>query len=304
MTLHTAILSPGAAPDTREPVGSTSTLSAPPLATFIDDLPADDTRAAQHQFTAARQAAFLSRLAECGSARSAARAAGISHQTAYRQRRACARFRRAWDAALLVARTQAEEVLACRALDGVEEEVWFRGEVVGTRRRYDTRLLLAHLARLDRLVEDADTAALAEDFDAVVAALERGEELPPPAPPAATGPLAAPAPDGRATSSGRCNTRSMSPPEPEDAVGDEDDEWEKMTVAQRWEAMEAARPRRAPLPEELSDDLDAVVVQFRAFEAGVPEWWLLTSWEELDDRLDELEAAEMKAEGEALPPGG
>lgn len=282
MTFHSAIISPDATPsDTHDPVGSTSTLSAPPLATLIDDLPADDTRAAQHQFTARRQAAFLLRLADCGSARSAARAAEVSHQTAYRQRRACRAFRRAWDAALLVARTQAEEVLATRALDGVEEEVWFRGEVVGTRRRYDTRLLLAHLARLDRLVEDADTAHLAEDFGAVVAALERGEELPPPLQPAA-------APQ---TGSGQCNTWSMSPPDEEEGAVEEA---AAMTVEERWAAMEAARPRRAPLPEELSDDLDAVVVQFRAFEAGVPEWWLLTSWDELDDRLDELEAGEME----------
>lgn len=41
-------------------------------------------------------------------------------------------------------------MLVTRALDGVEVPVWFRGEKVGTRRLYDTRLLLAHLGRLDR----------------------------------------------------------------------------------------------------------------------------------------------------------
>ncbi|TCD05433.1 hypothetical protein EYB45_08155 [Erythrobacteraceae bacterium CFH 75059] len=269
MTLHTAILSPGAAADTHDPVGSTSTVSAPSLTALIDELPADDTRAAQHQFTAARQAAFLSRLAECGSARSAARAAGVSHQTAYRQRRACAQFRRAWDAALLVARTQAEEVLACRALDGVEEEVWFRGEVVGTRRRYDARLLLAHLARLDRLVEDADTAALAEDFDTVLATVESGGALPPP-----------PDPAPACAGSGRCHTRSMSAPAPGGSGV------MAPTLEERWAAMEAARPPRAPLPEELSEDPDLALAQFAAFEEGLEEWWLIASWEELDERLD------------------
>ncbi len=148
------------------------------LSALIGDLPDDDTRVAQHQFCRERQAKFLNRLAACGSARSAVRSAGVSHQTAYRQRRACAAFRRAWDAALLIAREQAEEALACRAMEGVEEEVWFHGEVVGTRKRYDTRLLLAHLARLDRLGDRADVAMLAQDFDAVVAALEQGRDLP------------------------------------------------------------------------------------------------------------------------------
>src|SRR6187431_302171 len=45
-----------------------------------------------------------------------------------------------------------------RAIEGIEEEVRYRGEVVGTRRRYDTRLLLAHMARLDKLAEDEHAA--------------------------------------------------------------------------------------------------------------------------------------------------
>jgi len=60
-------------------------------------------------------------------------------------------------------------VLACRAIDGIEEEVWFRGEVVGTRRRYDSRLLLAHIARLDALARDEQVCADAARFDELVA---------------------------------------------------------------------------------------------------------------------------------------
>ena len=81
-------------------------------------------------------------------------AAGISRSTAYRMRRACGRFEQLWDAALLVARTQVEAVLADRALNGVEETIFYHGEAVATRRRYDARLLLAHLARLDRMRGD------------------------------------------------------------------------------------------------------------------------------------------------------
>ncbi|MBY8338272.1 hypothetical protein KYN89_14580 [Alteriqipengyuania sp. NZ-12B] len=80
-------------------------------------------------------------------------------------RRACPRFARLWDAALLVARTQVEAVLADRALNGVEETIFYHGETVATRRRYDARLLLAHLARLDRLTQNPATHHAATGFD-------------------------------------------------------------------------------------------------------------------------------------------
>jgi hypothetical protein len=77
------------------------------------------------------------------------------------------------------AREQVGEMLGTRAIEGIEEEVWHRGEVVGTRRRYDTRLLLAHLARLDRLVEanpraEADAAC----FDELLARYAGADRLP------------------------------------------------------------------------------------------------------------------------------
>ena len=74
-------------------------------------------------FTRERQAAFLAALAASGQVRSASAQAGVSHQTAYRERLASPGFRRAWDAALLAARAQAEEVLARRAFVGWEEDV-------------------------------------------------------------------------------------------------------------------------------------------------------------------------------------
>ena len=100
------------------------------------------------QFSREAQADFLDALAQGGNVRAACAAAGISRSTAYRMRRACGRFEQLWDAALLVARTQVEAVLADRALNGVEETIFYHGEAVATRRRYDARLLLAHLARL------------------------------------------------------------------------------------------------------------------------------------------------------------
>lgn len=125
---------------------------------------------------------FLDRLAGCGNVAAACAAVGMSREAAYRLRRRDALFARGWDAALLLAREASIDVLADKALDGIEEEVWHRGELMGTRRRFDARLLLAHLARLDRRVEDADEraaddAARFEEILACVAEVEVPEEI-------------------------------------------------------------------------------------------------------------------------------
>ena len=132
------------------------------------------TPATRHDgWTPERRARFLDHLAANGDVRAACGRAGMSREAAYRLRRRDAMFARAWDAALVLAREVSFEVLGSRAIDGIEEDVWYRGEVVGTRRKYDTRLLLAHIARLDRAVEEQDGMA-AEDakrFDELLAAV-------------------------------------------------------------------------------------------------------------------------------------
>src|SRR6187402_751267 len=107
-----------------------------------------------------RKIRFLDDLARHGNVRAACAAVGMSHEAAYQLRRRDPLIARAWAAALELAREASVQVLACRAIDGVEEDVWHRGEVVGTRRRYDSRLLLAHLARLDAA---ADSGSARED---------------------------------------------------------------------------------------------------------------------------------------------
>lgn len=131
-------------------------------------------------FTRARQVAFLQALAACGAVRRASAHVGVSYRTAYRERRASPAFRRAWDAALLAARALSEDVLACRALDGVEEKVFYHGQEVATRVRYDSRLLLAHLARLDKLTEDARTRAFADDYEGAMDRFAAGIDDPAP----------------------------------------------------------------------------------------------------------------------------
>jgi len=137
------------------------------------------TPAIRHDgWTAERKALFLDALADHGNVLRACAAAGLSREAAYRLRRRDALFARAWAAAQVLAREHTGQVLGDRALEGVEEEVWYRGEVVGTRRRYDNRLLLAHIARLDKLAEgDEQACEDAECFDALIARVA-GLELP------------------------------------------------------------------------------------------------------------------------------
>ena len=117
-------------------------------------------------FTAERQVRFLHHLAHGGHVRRACARVGISPQSAYVHKRRDAAFARGWDAALVLARDAAEEVLAERALEGTHETIFYRGEAVGTRVRFDGRLLLAHLARLDKRHAEAPAAqAVAARFD-------------------------------------------------------------------------------------------------------------------------------------------
>lgn len=211
------------------PAASPAPASFPAL---VEDLPGDETRAPQTQFTLDLRIAFLEALAVSGSVRSAARRVKISHQSVYRARRSSAPFGRAWDAAMVIARGQAEALLADYAMSGVEEEVWYHGEIVGTRRRVSDRLLLAHLGRLDRMRTDARIEALAEDFDGLLHRMRAGEpidvDVGEGAMPAAAGPRPSPPTSARPEpveghspnhtpgtqeilSPGQCNTRSMSP---------------------------------------------------------------------------------------------
>lgn len=139
-------------------------------------------------WTSERRVRFLSLLAEKGNVRACAAACGLSAQSAYKLRRRDPLFARAWLAALLLARDHSEQVLADRALEGVEEPIYYKGELVGTRRRYDNRLLLAHMARLDaltqhaafvdpgRLEDPSSSATDADRFDELLA-LVGGEAL-------------------------------------------------------------------------------------------------------------------------------
>lgn len=122
-------------------------------------------------FSPAKRVRFAEALAETGNVRHACAVAGISRHTAYKARRRDGVLAQAWDAALALAADHVDAVVAERALDGVEEPVFWKGELVGTRRRYDNRLLLAHLARLEARAARRPVALAAGRFDELLARL-------------------------------------------------------------------------------------------------------------------------------------
>lgn len=129
-------------------------------------------RAPRHDgWTPGRKAQFLDHLASRGDVRAACARVGLSAEAAYRLRRRDPLFARGWAAALLLARESVAQVLATRAIDGVEEQVFYRGELIGTRRRYDARLLLAYIARLDQRADEEAAGADAGRFDELLACI-------------------------------------------------------------------------------------------------------------------------------------
>lgn len=108
-----------------------------------------------HIWTRAKMARFLEALIQSCSVSAAARAVGMSRQSAYRLRARLSGqpFDIAWEAALEFGLQQLAHAALDRAMNGVEEAVFHGGEQIGTRTRYDERLtmfLLSNPARIGR----------------------------------------------------------------------------------------------------------------------------------------------------------
>lgn len=144
--------------------------------------PSPRTATQRHDgWTPERQRIFLESLAECGTVQDACRAAGMSPASAYalRQRKSGTLFALGWAAALRHARERLADELLSRAMHGCTETVE-RGDEVITRHRFDNRLSMAMLTRLDREAEKFDEAArtvttVAEDFEALLECVEAGD---------------------------------------------------------------------------------------------------------------------------------
>ena len=103
---------------------------------------------------------FIEVLADTGQVGLAARAVGLSRESAYKLRRAphAAAFARAWEAARDHAGTFLEDVAFERAVEGAEHNVFNeRGEVICTKRVHNDRLLMFLLRHLkpERYARDA-----------------------------------------------------------------------------------------------------------------------------------------------------
>jgi hypothetical protein len=134
------------------------TLRLPPqLAAILEDLPLEElafvpvpVKPRRDGWTPARQLAFILRLALLGGVASAARAVGMSRESAYRLRDhpGGASFASAWDKALGWGRGRAADIGTERAIYGEKRGVYYRGRKVGEEVRHDNRLLIAALNRL------------------------------------------------------------------------------------------------------------------------------------------------------------
>ncbi|WP_454598622.1 hypothetical protein [Qipengyuania sp. SM2507] len=150
---HRRVAAPAPAPAPTTPAALASGLSLPVLAAAQAALPAVKRRRAAigsrgPRWTKARQAAFLAALAETHSVAEAARAVGMSRQSAYRLRTRLRGepFAMAWDAAYASAPHSLYRAALERAIAGVEVPHYANGELVGTSRKFDERLTLALLA--------------------------------------------------------------------------------------------------------------------------------------------------------------
>ena len=136
------------------------------------------------RWTAPKMAAFLRQLSATHSVSAAARSVGMSRQSAYRLRSRLkgGPFDLAWDVAFHHSYDNLAHAALERALNGVEIPVFFKGEQVGSYRKYDERLTVALLAmstqRGNVPVLGRHAAELerhAGRFETLVAEVENGE---------------------------------------------------------------------------------------------------------------------------------
>ena len=119
-------------------------------------------------WTADKQRAFIEALADEGSVTKAAEAVHMSPGGAYKLRRLPGgeQFKVAWEAAAREGAVKLADKLTQRAMDGVEEPIFYKGERVGTRIRYNDKLgmflLRAHMPEVydaNRRADPADAPA-------------------------------------------------------------------------------------------------------------------------------------------------
>jgi hypothetical protein len=124
---------------------------------------------------------FLEVVAETGIVSRACAYAGLSERSAYNLRNRDPLFAAGWDAADLLARDPLANGLREQAAEGIIETITRNGEVVATRHRFDGRLSMAVLHRLDKRCDRAAERggahlALVRHWDEWLTLVGNGEE--------------------------------------------------------------------------------------------------------------------------------
>lgn len=137
-----------------------------------------------YRWTPQCQRAFLEALAYSGSVMRAAAEVCKSARSAYnlRFRRDGAAFRMGWDAAILVSRYALHDMLMDRAINGQEESSSKQDDGSTLRGRFDNRLGMNLLGRLDRIAEaqamnsgrESQIQLIVQDFEGFLDLIERG----------------------------------------------------------------------------------------------------------------------------------
>lgn len=121
--------------------------------------------APQARATAARQQLFLDALEVSGRVVDAAQAAGLTTSTVYRLRDRSDAFAAAWDHARAHCYERVEEAAYERAVDGVEVPVYYRDQVVGTKRKYSDTLALAIMRRTRHKLAASERERIRADYE-------------------------------------------------------------------------------------------------------------------------------------------
>lgn len=128
-------------------------------------------------WTPQRQRAFIEHLTETSNVTAAARAVGMTPQSAWRlRRRPDARaFDAAWEAALERGMDRLVSIALERAIHGTVRERYYHGELIAEERVHHNGLLLALIARGDSMLRHAQARrTLREDWDGGLDRLEAG----------------------------------------------------------------------------------------------------------------------------------
>ncbi len=159
--------------------------AGPDTGTAIEIIPSATAQPRHDGWTAEKQGVFLRALASSHCVATAARAAGMSRQSAYRLRNRLRGepFDVAWHCAFRRQNDALGQAALERALNGVEVPHFYKGELIHTSRRYDERLTVALLALrqgLTRIGPDIHAEQQLfhpDNFEALVERVETGDEL-------------------------------------------------------------------------------------------------------------------------------